>query len=538
TPTIGSANIAVTTGDPSVLRINEWLADGKRFTSDDFIELYNASSAPIDLGGMYVSDVPDGWPERHQMTQLSFIAANGFAVLLADGNTESGANHTSFSISANRDSIALYDRHLNLVDQVEVMPQSTDISQGLSPDGSLHYAYFSLPTPALPNVDNPAAGALLQSLRITEVMYNPAGTEETEEFIELRNMGGVGLDISGVRLRSGIEFDFPNMVLGAGEFVVVVADMAAFTARYGTGINVAGQFSGSLSNGGEQITLKLPNPLDLDILRFDYNDNPLNGWPGEADGNGPSLVVVDTEGDYDDPTNWQASIAVGGTPGRDGRTALGDFDLDGLLDRDDVDLLVQTIIAGTNNVEFELTGNFVVDQADLNFWVTELYGTLMADANLDGGVDGSDFNIWNAHKFTAQNRWTAGDFNADGVVDGSDFNLWSQNRFMSAQPAATASATPRSPLNDLSVTDRALAELDLGNDPAEIRVESPDSRPLNQGGAPTASVPKTVLFGRTSVHARQNRVESTARRRAGKASQSQPSEGLLDSLFADWHGER
>lgn len=37
--------------------------------------------------------------------------------------------------------------------------------------------------------------------------------------------------------------------------VLVVNNLAAFQLRYGTSLNVAGEFSGNLNNGGEQIQL-------------------------------------------------------------------------------------------------------------------------------------------------------------------------------------------------------------------------------------------------------------------------------------------
>ncbi len=56
---------------------------------------------------------------------------------------------------------------------------------------------------------------------------------------------------------------------------------------------------------------------------------------------------------------------------------------------------------------------------------------LPGDANLDGIVDTSDFNIWNENKFGDASGWMSGDFNADGIVDTSDFNLWNMNKFTS-----------------------------------------------------------------------------------------------------------
>lgn len=51
------------------------------------------------------------------------------------------------------------------------------------------------------------------------------------------------------------------------------------------------------------------------------------------------------------------------------------------------------------------------------------------DANLDGFVDVSDFNLWNAFKFLPDTNWLQGDFNGDQTTDVSDFNIWNSHRF-------------------------------------------------------------------------------------------------------------
>ncbi|MEX0643564.1 MAG: lamin tail domain-containing protein, partial [Pirellulales bacterium] len=43
-----------------------------------------------------------------------------------------------------------------------------------------------------------------------ELMYNPADTEETLEFIELHNQMAVDMDISGWRLDGGVNYTFPE----------------------------------------------------------------------------------------------------------------------------------------------------------------------------------------------------------------------------------------------------------------------------------------------------------------------------------------
>jgi hypothetical protein len=118
----------------------------------------------------------------------------------------------------------------------------------------------------------------------------------------------------------------------------------------------------------------------------------------------------------------------------------GDFNMDGLFDCADIDSLVNEVASGTHTASFDLTGDGLVDPADVTEWLS-LAGAanlasgnpyLPGDANLDGSVDGSDFNIWNSNKFSAVAAWCSGDFSADGSVDGSDFNVWNSNKFTSS----------------------------------------------------------------------------------------------------------
>ncbi len=101
---------------------------------------------------------------------------------------------------------------------------------------------------------------------------------------------------------------------------------------------------------------------------------------------------------------------------------LGDFDGNRLYDCEDANLLVSSIAAGTNPAQMDMNGDGSVNLADLDLWRTVAGAArlpsqapfLPADANLDGVVDASDFNLWNGNKFTATPAWCAGDFNADG----------------------------------------------------------------------------------------------------------------------------
>jgi len=57
----------------------------------------------------------------------------------------------------------------------------------------------------------------------------------------------------------------------------------------------------------------------------------------------------------------------------------------------------------------------------------EVMYTLLGDANLDGLVNGSDFNILAANFNKSITGWDQGDFNYDGLVNASDFNALAAN---------------------------------------------------------------------------------------------------------------
>ena len=128
----------------------------------------------------------------------------------------------------------------------------------------------------------------------------------------------------------------------------------------------------------------------------------------------------------------------------------GDFNNDGLYNCLDIDALVGVIAAHTNLAAYDLTGDTLVNLADRDAWLAEAGGVnigpgrayRLGDANLNGSVDGSDFGIWNANKFTQRAEWCRADFNADGSVDGSDFGIWNASKFTSSDGGGRLAAGP------------------------------------------------------------------------------------------------
>lgn len=257
--------------------------------------------------------------------------------------------------------------------------------------------------------------------------------------------------LEGYRFSDGIDFTFPAQNLGPGEYVIVVANELAFVERYGEGHPIAGEYAQNLSNGGEAVAIS--GPTGNVVQSFTYGDD----WLMETDGGGRSLEIVDDLLDaaaWDQAESWRASRLRDGSPGGPD-VLLGDFNGDDQLNAADIDALMARIAAGDHLGSFDLTRDDRVDLDDRDAWLV-VAGTLnqvaavpysLGDANLDGSVDGADFNLWNQHRFSAVTHWSQGNFNGDQGVDGRDFNLWNERKFVvptAAQSAVLPKRVPKS----------------------------------------------------------------------------------------------
>ncbi|MDB4355805.1 lamin tail domain-containing protein, partial [Akkermansiaceae bacterium] len=169
--------------------------------------------------------------------------------------------------------------------------------------------------------------ATSQNLAVSEMLYNPVGANQVEanagfddgdffEFIRLVNFSQENIDLSSVRLTDGIIFDFSESlirVLGPGEKLLLVKSIDAFRIRFGTDFDglIAGEYSGQLSNGGEQ--LRIIGQEDSVIHEFSYNNS--SPWPDLSNLDGYSIQIIDRGGDHGEPANWKISGSQGGSPG-------------------------------------------------------------------------------------------------------------------------------------------------------------------------------------------------------------------------------
>ena len=129
------------------MKINEWMA--APLSGDDWFELYNTEDLPVQIGGWYISDDPSVIGRTNSaISTLSYLAPHGFAIIQADGQPSKGSDHTKFSLDSLGESLRLYNGALAIVDEINMLPQQSGVSEGRIPDGGTQVTRFpGLPTP-------------------------------------------------------------------------------------------------------------------------------------------------------------------------------------------------------------------------------------------------------------------------------------------------------------------------------------------------------------------------------------------------------
>ena len=190
--------------------------------------------------------------------------------------------------------------------------------------------------------------ATAENLVISEIYYHPSEHPDAE-FIRLQNIHpSQSINLSNIAFTQGIQFIFgKGLHLAPDESVVIVKSEAVFRQQFGSDPNIAGEYQGSLNNGGE--TLQLFDAERNSIAAFIYNDD--HPWPIEAGGLGSGLRLraPKQRPNPNDPKNWRAQAPLSGDdvrPDSPGRPANGEDD----SDRDGLSALLEYAL-GTSDAD-------------------------------------------------------------------------------------------------------------------------------------------------------------------------------------------
>jgi hypothetical protein len=331
--------------NPGAVVINEVMAHSNAGT--DWIELHNTTDEAINIGGWFLSDNDRDEPNltKYRIANGTTIPENGYLVFYQNTDFNNPVDPgclVPFALSENGEEACL-SSHLDpngfvtgYRDVEDFGASQTNVSFGRYYKSSTDNFNFVAMDYNTPDANNayPRVGPVV----INEIMYNPPTGNQNEEYIELYNITGSLVTLyrydkaTPWKFTDGIDYTFnpsPVVTIPAYDYLILVKDLSAFTARYGviSGVQVLEGYSGRLSNAGERLQIAMPGDVDnlgtrqyIRIDRVTYSDglhpedNPggIDYWPREADGLGKSLsrkVSTDYGNDVD---NWQAATASPG----------------------------------------------------------------------------------------------------------------------------------------------------------------------------------------------------------------------------------
>ncbi|HCV42470.1 MAG TPA: hypothetical protein DGH68_03230 [Bacteroidetes bacterium] len=132
-------NCALTVSPGDVV-INEFLALNDSIPDpagqyDPWIELYNNTANPLNLGGMYLSDNA-GQPTKWQFPANTTIAANGYLVVWADSDTGQVGLHANFRLPSSNGFIRFSNTDASFLDTTTFGTQTAQRSMARIPNGS------------------------------------------------------------------------------------------------------------------------------------------------------------------------------------------------------------------------------------------------------------------------------------------------------------------------------------------------------------------------------------------------------------------
>ncbi|MCD4697934.1 MAG: lamin tail domain-containing protein, partial [Bacteroidales bacterium] len=275
-PTPGASNTFTSPPEdiPEIV-INEFLAGNDNINTDedgddeDWIELYNAGTEAVDLGGYtLIEDAAE--PGQWTFPSVT-VEPNHFLLVWASKKDRAGAGelHTNFSLGKSGEFIGLYSPSGTAVDSITFGAQTDDISYARFPDGTGGFSYTITPTPEASNIIT-APPEDIPEIVINEFLASNDNTNTDEDgddsdWIELYNTGTETIDLIGFTITDNPDdknkCTFPSLNLAPNDYLLVWA-----SNKDRTGNELHTNFK--LSAGGEFVGLYTASGTVVDTVTF------------------------------------------------------------------------------------------------------------------------------------------------------------------------------------------------------------------------------------------------------------------------------
>ncbi|MBT3243702.1 MAG: T9SS type A sorting domain-containing protein [Bacteroidetes bacterium] len=187
-----------------IMAVNRGVDTDEYGESEDWIEFFNPSGNPIDVGGAYLTDsigeltmhrIPIYFPDS------TTVPAGGFLRLWADGDPKQGILHIDFRLSGNGEKVTMVQADgLTIMTQAQYPAASSDATFGRFPDGSDNWIFLNIPSPEAENqyTYTQIDGVVINEIMASNESYLPDNFGEIEDWIEFYNTNDFAVDIGGL----------------------------------------------------------------------------------------------------------------------------------------------------------------------------------------------------------------------------------------------------------------------------------------------------------------------------------------------------
>ena len=248
------------------------LGDG----NDEYIELYNAGDAAVDLSGWQVDDVAGGGSAPYTLPPGSTLAAHGFLVLW------SRDSHIALNNSGG-DSVRLLRPDGVEVESTSYRAAPADGAYSKTMDGGSEWTLAYPPSPGASNqpastpTPTPTAtpGVYPDGISLNEYMPDPASdwngdgaANQNDEYIELHNAGDAAVDLSGWRLDDMDDGRARSFLFGPDGSPPYTLPTGATIPAHGFLLVFRSESGIALNNDGDWVRLLRPDGVVVEATEY------------------------------------------------------------------------------------------------------------------------------------------------------------------------------------------------------------------------------------------------------------------------------
>ena len=255
---------------------NDFSFPGPAGDFPDWIEIYNAGTEDVMLGGYFLADdladptamyeIPSTFPDSVT------VPAGGYILFYANKGEATSVLNLNFKLSGGGEQIGFWDPAQTVLDSITYGEQIADTSMGRVPDGGANWVFYSEITPGLSNSEGVIWGGFLM---INEFLASndfsfPGPEGDFPDWIEIYNAGSEAVNLGGYFMADDladptamyeIPSTFPDSVtVAAGGHILFFANKGEATSVLNLNFK--------LSSGGEQIGLWAPDQSVIDTLTY------------------------------------------------------------------------------------------------------------------------------------------------------------------------------------------------------------------------------------------------------------------------------